>query len=1299
MKDRHMACHPVPTVRSLVFSALMLLLASLEGMAQQPAFIRNDGQWESDAKFLLRSPGLDLWITGNGVVYDMIRVESLDRSKQRPRLAAGQQSFDTPDAEQVRTRHAPVFISFEGASDEARPIGSGRRQEYHNYYIGNDPARWAEHVPLFSDARIQELYPGIDALFYLDEGRPRYDLVVAPGADASVISMKIKGATGVRVAPDGSLRIETSLGTIEQRELFAYQAIDGRKRKVECAFVADADGGVRFALGSYDRSRPLVIDPLVYSTYFGGADNDSFTDIAVDGSGSSYMVGTTGSALFPTLNASQANRSNYTDLAITKLTSTGAVSWSTFMGGSYPDQGGGIAIDGSSNIYITGRSQSWDFPVLNAAQNSKGITAANDAVVAKLTSSGTTSYSTFLGGNDEDYGMQIAVDGSGNAYITGITVSTNFPTLYALQTTKSTTEDAFITKLTSNGAISWSTYFGYNGADRGNGIAVDANGNIYITGETLSSNFSTLNGRQTTFGGGITDAFVTKLTTNGALTWSTYLGGSGLDAGYALAVDDTGNVYVTGHTTSSNFPTLNASQSTYGSVQDAFITKLSSSGVLSYSTYLNGASGGGGSEDRGTAIAVDAAGNAYITGFTMSTNFPTTVDAIQSTHAGTAAYTDAFVTTLTRTGALSYSTYFGGSNDEWPLGIAIGGSGGIYICGYTTSTNFPTLNAVQSTHQGMWEAFVAKISEAPTVEVLTPDATISRCTGTTLPITWSFRSVANVAIDISSNGGSTWTTVASSVAASTGSYSWTIPTTQTAGSSYRVRVRDASNAAVADTSTGSFTIKTPPVATLTSTASPIATAFTSVTFTTTATGSPLPAIQWQTSSNGIDYTDIPGQTSPSLTLNGVTMAGNQKYYRAVHTNSCGSSATSPARLTVNKATAPVVLANLSHLYNGSAKAATATTTPAGLTVGIEYTRNGAPVTDPTEAGSYQVTATINDSNYTGTATDTLVIAKATAPVVLANLSHTYDGTAKAASATTTPSGLAVDIAYSQNGVPVAAPTAVGRYDVLAVVVDPNYEGGAMGTLVIGNMLATVTLANLNHIYDGTAKAATAATTPAGLAVTLSYSRNGSPIAAPIDAGSYAVTATVDDPSYQGTTTGTLVIAKATAPVVLSNLRHTYDGTPKAASATTTPAGLAVAIVYAQNGTPVPSPIAAGSYDVTATIVDLNYMGSAGGVLVIEGVTLVGSGQERIRTGGMSAHVTPNPLGGIGTLHVEGLPAGRLSAMVYDIMGRPVKLLAELETGAGGRTLPIDLRALASGLYTLRITTPHGVVATLVRVVR
>jgi hypothetical protein len=379
-----------------------------------------------------------------------------------------------------------------------------------------------------------------------------------------------------------------------------------------------------------------------------------------------------------------------------------ALSYSTYLGGSDSDWGLGIAVDASGNAYVTGATYSTNFPTVNALQSTPG--GPSNPFVTKINASGSAVvYSTYLGGSDFDGGLGIAVDASGNAYVTGQTSSHNFPTVNALQPTLAGVgSDVFVTKINASGsALVYSTYLGGNSDDIGLGIAVDASGNAYVTGFTYSTNFPAVNALQST--GGPVNAFVTKINASGsALVYSTYLGNYFV-IGSGIAVDPSGNAYVTGYTATDSFPTVNALQSTFGGGVDAFVTKINASGsALVYSTYL-----GGSMYDAGRGIAVNASGNAYVTGETCSTNLPT-ANALQPALSG---FCDAFVAKINASGsALVYSTYLGGSDYDVGYGIAVDASGNAYVTGQTVSTNFPTVNALQSTICGSSDAFVTKIN-------------------------------------------------------------------------------------------------------------------------------------------------------------------------------------------------------------------------------------------------------------------------------------------------------------------------------------------------------------------------------------------------------------------------------------------------------------------------------------------------------------------------------------------------------------------------------------------------------------
>ncbi len=376
----------------------------------------------------------------------------------------------------------------------------------------------------------------------------------------------------------------------------------------------------------------------------------------------------------------------------------------------------------------------------------------------------------------------------------------------------------------------------------------------------------------------------------------------------------------------------------------------------------------------------------------------------------------------------------------------------------------------------------------------------------------------------------------------------------------------------------------------------------SATFSVAATGTGL-SYQWLLNGTVIG-------TSSSLVLNNLTTS-QAGVYTVIVSGTCNS-VTNSANLTVSKAAASVTLGSLNQTYNGSAKAATATTTPTGLVVTFTY--NGS-TTAPTSAGSYTVVGTINDPNYQGSATGTLVIAQASGSITLGNLNQTYNGSAESANATTTPSGLAVTFTYNGSA---TAPTSAGSYTVVGTINDPNYQGSATGTLVIARASGSITLGSLNQTYNGSAESANATTTPTGLAVTFTY--NGS-TTAPTSAGSYTVVGTINDPNYQGSASGTLVIAQASGSITLGNLNQTYNGSPESATATTTPSGLAFTFTYNGSAT---VPTSAGSYTVVGTINDPNYQGSTTGTLVINPapLTITATANNKTYDGNTNAAAVP-----------------------------------------------------------------------------
>lgn len=599
---------------------------------------------------------------------------------------------------------APMRIKLVGADLSARVEGEDQQVSVTNYFVGNDPTKWRRSVPNYGRARYRNVYPGIDLVYYGHHGSLEYDWIVSPGADPAKIRLVFDNAHRVRIDKQGDLVIKLPNGEYRHKKPAVYQEAAGKRTEVAGTWVLHGNEA-GFRIGSYDRSQPLVIDPpLIYSTYLGGSLSDFANGIAVDRFGNSYVVGGTGSSNFPTRTASQGSLKGVEDVFVTKINPSGsAIVYSTFLGGGGPDEGHGIAVDSAGNAYVTGSAGSFDFPVLGAIQGTWG--GSGDAFLAKLNPSGSLVYSTYLGGSSIDNGTGIAVDSAGNAYITGITFSSNLPTVNPFQAAKGAQQDAFVAKINAAGtAWVYVTYLGGNAVDEGYAIATDTAGNAYVTGQTNSTNFPLQSPLRSSNGGSSgpnVDAFVTKLNPVGsALVYSTYLGGSATDEGTAIAVDSSGNAYVAGFTGSTDFPVVNPMQLHLASADDAFVTKLNPAGsALVYSTYL-----GGGSEDQAYGIAIDQAGNAYVTGRTNSSDFPLT-SAIQATRVAF----DMFVTELNAAGtARLFSTFVGGSGSEVQIqsglaGIAVDARGNIHVASGTTSTDFPVVNAIQKSNAGGFE--------------------------------------------------------------------------------------------------------------------------------------------------------------------------------------------------------------------------------------------------------------------------------------------------------------------------------------------------------------------------------------------------------------------------------------------------------------------------------------------------------------------------------------------------------------------------------------------------------------------
>jgi hypothetical protein len=656
-------------------------------------FTPNMGQWPQEILFQSDAGSVRLWFTRGGVYYQFLR-------ESEPSTAAA----DFPNTHGT-IETMMIKATFVGANPDPTVVPLASTGYVRNYFVGNDPARWRTRVPTYRSFTLEEVYPGVDVRFECDaNGQLVYGYTASSEADLASVSIACEGGTEVVSPLDGQLAIMTPwsdtvrlLGADEPRPDRAH-TLFRRASRQESERPSSRTG---FAAGG-----PSAVT-MAYSTYLGGTAFDYSSGVAVDAGGLAVIVGYTVSTDFPTVNPYQTDQLN-SDVFIAALSSSGdSLLFSTYLGGDSTDNGLAIALGAAGDIYLTGSTISSDFPTQNAYQTDQ---ASTDGFVTRFSSSGDSLiYSTYLGGNGSDGCGGIAVDASGNAYVTGSTASTNFPVLNQIHADQvGSGVDVFVTKLANTGSsLVYSTYLGGNDLDQGFAIAIDTAGSAYITGRTLSTDFETQNpfqGNQADY-----DAFVAKLAPAGnSLIYSTYLGGGGVELANGIAVDSSGSAYVAGYTNSTNFPTKFPVQTDPDGVQDDFfVTRLAATGdSLIYSTYLGGSGG-----EYGHAIAVDAAGNAYVTGDGYSNNYPT-AEPFQ-TYQGAFGLRDVMVTKLPPSGSpLTYSTYLAGTDNDWAYAIAVDAEGNAYVAGRTTSTDFPLSNPYQVAIAGDYDLFVTKLNSS-----------------------------------------------------------------------------------------------------------------------------------------------------------------------------------------------------------------------------------------------------------------------------------------------------------------------------------------------------------------------------------------------------------------------------------------------------------------------------------------------------------------------------------------------------------------------------------------------------------
>lgn len=642
-------------------------------------FEANHGQTDAAFPFLARGRGCNFFVSPHQAILTLTRFDAAAETTRDERA-------EKPGG-RITVTHQLRF-DFPGANPAAQLSGTGEMPGKANYFLGNDPTRWGAGASLFQQVRVAQLYPGVDLVYYGNDRRLEYDFVIAPHTDPAAIAIRFTGADQIKIDAQGNLVFALGERELSQPKPVVYQTVNGVRQEIAGSYQLNQAQTVSFKLGDYDHALPLVIDPILsYSRFFGGTGADTGWDLAIHKEGTREYV------------------------------------------------------------YVAGETMSAGLPVTAGTNYSGGTSFGGDAFVAKFDLSSTSpnpAYFTYLGGKAEDAALAIAVDADGNAYVTGYTTSTNFPTLNPMANQASLhgtphptldvyPPDAFLAKLYSTGTLAFASFLGGSTNDVAIGIAVNAARDIFLTGYTRSTDFPTNNALYGRLGStNFDDAFVTRLTSASnsyTIVYSTYLGGTNVDHGEGIAADDAGNAYVTGYTSSTNFPitgsalhkflnnpATNATNHVVGTVigHDTFITKLSPDGQTNlFTTFL-----GGGYNDEGYRITLDAQTNFYICGASFSADFPVTAANFPRGVTNSILYTDAFVAKFdASSNSNCYTVQFGGSNTDQAWDVSVDANGFAHVVGVSYSGNFPTTNTLAylpATNAGFADVFVTVLDPTGT---------------------------------------------------------------------------------------------------------------------------------------------------------------------------------------------------------------------------------------------------------------------------------------------------------------------------------------------------------------------------------------------------------------------------------------------------------------------------------------------------------------------------------------------------------------------------------------------------------
>jgi hypothetical protein len=664
-------------------------------------FEKNLGQHDASARFVARSGPTTLVLRDDGARI-VVRSPGRDGELSHP---------------------VSISLSVDGGKTVSPTASMPLVTKVHDFH-GSDPSRWRTEIPTFGRITYPSVREGVDLVYHGEQGVLEFDFVVAPGASVASVAMKVSGSGDLSLTDRGELSIPTAEGVLLQPPPVAYQdEPNGERNTIRSRYRLLGGDKVGFEVSSYDVSKPLVVDPVLASaSYIGSAGTDLVAAVSRDSADNTLIAGTTTSVDLATLGTyagACASCPSASDAFVTKLDATGTeVLFTTYLGGSGEDGAHALTVGADNTVYVAGNTTSSDFPTVSPLVGRQGV--ASDAFVARLSANGNALvYSTYLGGLGDDDATAIAVTASG-IYVAGTSLSPLLAGVDYVDTPPSPTPplkpnaDAFVLKLASNGsAFDYGVFLGGSNIESaGSSLAVDSTGRAYITGTTASTDFPIVPAAPgaTCAGAATTDAFIARLDATGSyVDFATCLGGSSDDQGHGITLDNVGNIYVVGHTSSADFPSVGSARA-YSGGHDGFVAKFdAATGSLTYATVLGGAA-----NDRILSVAVDGRATAWLTGITESSDFPTARALESSMHSAS----DAFVARLDPTSdTLLFSSFFGGtSGNDVATGISVGGSS-IHVAGVTTSSDLPTSGAAQKAYRGSMDGFVAKFKVSPLLVV------------------------------------------------------------------------------------------------------------------------------------------------------------------------------------------------------------------------------------------------------------------------------------------------------------------------------------------------------------------------------------------------------------------------------------------------------------------------------------------------------------------------------------------------------------------------------------------------------